>query len=244
MPSTTSTATSNKLEPQPPRAPIQAPQLDALTLNDRTTLGTRVRALRIDAGLSLRSLGEMAQLSASFLSLVERGQASMALTSLLRVATALAVSPTAFFAADATLPAPARGPHLARGSRRHFGTILSPGRTYRLLSPGGPGLKLEPMLLTLDPQSAPTAPAAHHGEEFLFVVSGSVTCVVEGSIHLLHQGDSLHLASEVPHAVYNEAVAPAELLWLQTPPLARPLLGVPTEPANHLDETMRSVPHN
>ena len=231
-------------ERQPSRAPLDAPELDALTLHDRTALGTRVRALRLDAGLSLRSLGERAQLSASFLSLVERGQASMALTSLLRVATALAVSPTAFFAADGTLGAPALGPHIARGTRRHFGTILSPGRTYRLLSPGGPGLRLEPMLLTLDPQNAPTAPAAHHGEEFLLVVSGSVTCVVEGTVYVLHQGDSLHLASEVPHAVYNETLAPADLLWLQTPPLARPLLGVPTHPADHSEETTRSASHS
>lgn len=239
MPSITSTPGRNKVERQPTSAPIEAPERDSLALDDRATLGARVRRLRLDAGLSLRSLGEKAQLSASFLSLVERGQASMALTSLLRVATALAVSPTAFFAADATLPAPALGPHIARGIRRHFGTIMSPGRTYRLLSPGGPGLQLEPMLLTLDPQSAPTDPAAHHGEEFLLVVSGSVTCVVEGSMYVLGQGDSLHLASEVPHAVYNESVAPAQLLWLQTPPLARPLLGVPAHPADHFDETTR-----
>lgn len=225
MPSTTSSTVAKTSEGQGPELVPVAQDRTPPIVDDRAALGTRVRTLRLDAGLSLRSLGERAQLSASFLSLVERGQASMALTSLLRVATALGVSPTVFFAAEDTPPEPELGPHIARGVRGHFGTLISPGRTYRLLSPGGAGLQLEPMLLTLDPQSGPTAPAAHLGEEFLLVMSGSVTCVVAGSMYVLSQGDSLHLSSEVPHAVYNEQLAPAELLWLQTPPLARPLLG-------------------
>lgn len=191
-----------------------------------------MRTLRLEAGLSLRSLGARARLSASFLSLVERGQASMALTSLMRVAAALGVPPTAFFTPAASSVGSLRGPHIAHGDRRHFGAIVTPGRTYRLLSPGGRALQLEPSLLTLDPLNGPTVPSAHAGEEFLFVLSGRVTYVVEKDIYILHEGDSLHLASEVPHAVYNDAEEPAEILWLQTPPLARALLGVPAERAD------------
>jgi transcriptional regulator with XRE-family HTH domain len=54
-------------------------------------VGSTIRALRNERGLSLRDLSRMSGLSTGFLSMVERGHSSLALTSLNNVAKALNV---------------------------------------------------------------------------------------------------------------------------------------------------------
>src|SRR4051794_19433416 len=60
-------------------------------------VGAAIRQLRIQRGLSLRELGELTGFSISFLSLVERGRSSLALTSLQRVAKALGTDVLSLF---------------------------------------------------------------------------------------------------------------------------------------------------
>src|SRR5258705_310851 len=56
-------------------------------------LGARIRALRLERGLSLRSVAAGAQVSPSLLSQIERGEASPSLVSLVAIADALVVRP-------------------------------------------------------------------------------------------------------------------------------------------------------
>jgi len=55
----------------------------------RVVLGTRVRALREDLGYTQRALGRRARLSGKFIGEVERGEKSITIDSLYRVAQAL-----------------------------------------------------------------------------------------------------------------------------------------------------------
>ena len=82
-------------------------------------LGDRVRERRQQLGLSLRDLAERSELTASFLSQVERGVTSPSIDSLRRVANALDVPVFHFLLEpDRESPVvreqPAHPPHLAR----------------------------------------------------------------------------------------------------------------------------------
>jgi transcriptional regulator with XRE-family HTH domain len=57
----------------------------------RTLLGPRVRAIRKEAGLSQEALGRQAHLSGKFVGEVERGEKSISVDSLYRLAQALAI---------------------------------------------------------------------------------------------------------------------------------------------------------
>lgn len=183
-------------------------------------VGTTIRRLRREHGLSLRDLGRLTGFSISFLSLVERGRSSISLTSLHTLAVALGVDMSVFFPAPEPEPEPANAAHV---SRRTGDTRLSIGsaHTYRLLGATGFERALEPLLVRIAPGEAadPRDDYAHDGEEFAYVLSGALVFTVDGAEHRLAAGDSIHYQSTLPHLVRNEGRRPAEALWVLTPRL-------------------------
>ena len=63
------------------------------------------------------------------------------------------------------------------------------------------------------------APYRHgDSEEVILVVRGSVRVELGDEVHELATGDSIVFASNTPHRVANAADAPAELVWVNSPP--------------------------
>jgi transcriptional regulator with XRE-family HTH domain len=183
-------------------------------------IGTTIRRLRSERGLSLRDLGRVTGFSISFLSLVERGRSSISLTSLHTIAAALGVGMSVFFPGREPQPEPATAAHVARrsGDRR---LQIGGDHTYRLLGATGFDRALEPLLVTIAPGDRADSrdDYAHEGEEFAYVLSGALVFTVDGVEHLVEAGDGIHFRSTVPHLVRNEEARPAEVLWVLTPRL-------------------------
>ena len=147
-------------------AAIEHDDGDAQTIDE---IGSTIRALRQERGLSLRDLSRLTGFSISFLSLVERGRSSLALTSLQKVATALGTSVGAFFP-DVRPAREAPAPHVARAAGGTSQLSTGSQRTYRLLSGRSFTRALEPMLVTVEPSETIEEPYAHEGEEFAYVL--------------------------------------------------------------------------
>jgi transcriptional regulator with XRE-family HTH domain len=183
-------------------------------------IGTAIRRLRGERGLSLRELGRATGFSISFLSLVERGRSSISLTSLHTIAAALGVEMAVFFPGSESQPEAATAAHVARrsGDRR---LQIGGDHTYRLLGATGFDRALEPLLVTIEPgdEAGRWDDHAHEGEEFAYVLSGALVFTVDGVEHRVEAGDGIHFRSTVPHRVRNEDSRPAEVLWVLTPRL-------------------------
>ena len=180
-------------------------------------VGTTIRRVRRELGLSLRDVGRATGFSISFLSLVERGRSSISLTSLHTLAVALGVDMRVFFPSQ---PEPVTGAHVSRRA----GDTRLPVRgahTYRLLGASGFDRALEPLLVTIAPGNtdAHGDDHAHDGEEFAYVLSGALVFTVDGVEHRLEAGDAVHFQASVPHLVRNDETRPAEVLWVLTPRL-------------------------
>ncbi len=182
-------------------------------------IGAMIRALRTEQRLSLRELSELSGFSISFLSLVERGRSSLALTSLQTVARALGTNVASFFPDERATPDRAPRTHVARASGGTRQLSTGSPRTYRLLSGRGFNHILEPLLVTIEPSDTIEEPYTHEGEEFAYVLSGELLFVVDGVEHRLGPGDSIHLSSTVPHSIHNDAKEPVQALWVLTPRL-------------------------
>jgi quercetin dioxygenase-like cupin family protein len=182
-------------------------------------VGAAIRTLRRKRGLSLRDLSRLTGFSISFLSLVERGQSSLALTSLYKVARALDSDVGHFFRSNGAVPNAYPLPHVHRASETSEIAIAGGSRTYRLLSGRAPDRVLEPLLVTVEPTESIEEPYNHEGEEFAHVLSGELIFVVDGREYRLGAGDSIHFAATVPHAIHNDTGAPVQVLWVLTPRL-------------------------
>jgi transcriptional regulator with XRE-family HTH domain len=187
--------------------------------NDSADVGARIRTLRKEQGLALRVVAARSGLSVGFLSQVERGLSSIALSSLHSVADALGVSLATLFEERAPEPKLESGAPvftMTRAVDRPRRTVSS-GRHYELLSARAPGLVLEPMLVYIEPGGTREAAAPHPGEEFAYVLSGELTYEVAGTEYLLGPGDSLYLRSNEPHAFFNGGTETTVVVSVVTP---------------------------
>lgn len=188
--------------------------------NDSAGVGARIRALRKEQSLSLRVVADRSGLSVGFLSQVERGLSSIALSSLHSVADALGVSLAALFEDRPLEPEGADDGvvvfTLTRAADRPR-RVVSGGRHYELLSGRAPGLVLEPMLVYIEPGGTREAASPHPGEEFAYVLSGELIYEVDGTEHRLGPGDSLYLRSTAPHTFFNDGTETTVVVSVVTP---------------------------
>ncbi|MFJ6560015.1 helix-turn-helix domain-containing protein [Streptomyces sp. NPDC091412] len=176
-------------------------------------LGVRVREYRTMRRMSLRALGEAAQASPGFLSQLERGQANASIGMLRRIAAALGLTVADLFDQDS-----APGPRVVRRADRPM-LQTAPGSRKFLISQR-PLSHLEVYAGEFDPGASTGDDAYTHGDsqEILLVISGAVRVELDGQAHDLGAGDSIEYRSSAPHRVVNRHEAPAEILWIISPP--------------------------
>jgi transcriptional regulator with XRE-family HTH domain len=161
-------------------------------------VGNRLRQLREGRNISMRTLATMSGLSANALSMIERGKTSPSVSTLYRIANALAVPVTDFFGPDEV--------------RKKVVFLKADERTrlpfLRGLWEGLGGEqftgKAMPFMLTLE-NGASSGPShmAHSGHEFVFCLRGQLEYLVEGELYLLEAGDSLLFAAQLKHRWHN-----------------------------------------
>lgn len=169
-------------------------QRDAVSVN----IGERLRELREARNISMRTLATKSALSANALSMIERGKASPSVSTLYKLADALGVSITLFFASDS--------------QRKQVVFLKADERTRMSFTRGVfEGLggekfigRVEPFMLTLD-NGANSGPRSmtHTGHEFVFCLRGELEYQVEREIYTMTPGDSLLFAAQLKHKWRN-----------------------------------------
>jgi DNA-binding transcriptional MerR regulator/quercetin dioxygenase-like cupin family protein len=179
---------------------------------ERRLDGRPLRRLREELGLSLREASERTGLSVSFLSAVERGTSGATIATLQRLTAAYGTTLNDLFGGrDASA-------RLVRGSERPVLMLGDASVRIEQLALGA--TQLEPQLFVLAEGASSDGAYAHDGEEFLYLLSGSVTVWVgeTETYQLTGAGDALSFPSTLPHRWRNDARGETRLLWINTPP--------------------------
>jgi len=176
--------------------------------------GARLRAARAKRGLSLRQAADMAAVSPSFLSLVERGLAEPSVALLQRVTAAYGGTLLEFFGAaprgEATIK-------LVRAGERMRLHGFNRVEMEHLVS--FPGAVLQVDIFTVAPGGGSGGGYAHEGEESVFVLDGQLDVWLDDVEHYhLEEGDTLYFRSTQEHRWGNLGQGRARVLWVNTPP--------------------------
>jgi quercetin dioxygenase-like cupin family protein len=75
------------------------------------------------------------------------------------------------------------------------------GYGYESLAPYKKDRHMEPFLVTLEPAITEEERSTHDGQEFIFVMTGSMEVRLGEEIHVLEPGDAIYYDSTVPHLV-------------------------------------------
>lgn len=161
-------------------------------------VGTRLRQLREDRNMSMRSLATASGLSANALSMIERGKTSPSVSTLYKLADAMGVPITTFFGEQTT-----KQQVIFMRSDERPRVSFSKGVWEGLGGEQFSG-RVEPFMLTMEngATSGPHA-MAHSGHEFVFLLRGHLEYTVEKEVFNLGPGDSLLFAAQLNHRWRN-----------------------------------------
>jgi mannose-6-phosphate isomerase-like protein (cupin superfamily) len=160
-------------------------------------------------GASLAQVAKAIGISVGFLSALERSQMSASVGTLRKLARFYKTNILDFF--DVT----------ESNSR-----VVSPKK--RKILEAGPGVRMEllawgntvmePHLFRIAPKAGSGESYTHEGEEFLYVLRGSLHIRVQNEEYRLKSGDSFYFESAMPHRWLNPGRSEAWVLWVNTPP--------------------------
>lgn len=182
---------------------------------ERTSgLGAIVRTLRRRAGLTLVELADKGDLAASTISKIEAGHLSPGYETIQRLAIGLEVEVAELFQPRVDTAATGRRGVTRRGQGVHHKTAHY---DYEALAPDLSKKLFLPLVATIKARSTASFASlpSHGGEEFVYVVSGTVTVISEHYEPLaLEEGDSVYFDSRTGHALISSGPAEAKIVWI------------------------------
>jgi len=189
----------------------RVPSMQDQCCSSEALVGSRLRTLRREQRLSIRSLAARCGISANTLSLIENDRTSPSLHTLQSLARGLGVPLVALFEEEMSGYALV---YQRQGQRPvvHFANGM-----VENLGEGLPPLGAEPILVTLVSHPGDTQAISHVGREFIYCLEGKITCIVAGQEYSLCPGDSLLFDARAPHRWLNDYSAPSKLLVLFCP---------------------------
>jgi transcriptional regulator with XRE-family HTH domain len=171
-------------------------------------LGVRIKALRERRGLSIEELAQKTGIVADKLLRIENDQEQPIIANLVLLSKALGVN-----VADIFRDKPPKSPFevVRRADREKVRPLLKPSKakifdyTYELLTVPGPGKHMEAYLVEVPPRQTkrPSDDITHAGEEFMYVLEGTIEGMLGSESVSLSAGDTLYFRSTESHVFYN-----------------------------------------
>lgn len=199
-------------------------------------MGDRLRAARRAHGLSLRALADRLGISPSLISQVETGRAKPSVSTLYALATELGISLDELLfvegrqasveagrrrAGPAAGPAPLPGPSASlpadpvqRIEDRKSIRLASGVVWERLTTASIPNVEFIHVIYEVGGASSPEREFQRHsGQEWGYILSGTLGVTVGFDEYVLRPGDAITLDSTVPHRLYNLGPEPVHGIW-------------------------------
>jgi transcriptional regulator with XRE-family HTH domain len=191
-------------------------------------MGDRLRQARAARGLSLRQLAETLGVSPSLISQVETGRAKPSVNTLYALANELGISLDTLLFMDTEPPSPhldgdAAGesfeavlPHdpVQRAASRSSIRLGSGVLWERLTTESIRNVDFLHVTYEVGGESSPAdAFQRHSGQEWGYVLSGTLTVRIGFDEFLLQPGDAISFDSGTPHRLFNAGDVPARAVW-------------------------------
>ena len=177
-------------------------------------IGEKLKELRIQRNLTQEELADRCELSKGFISQVERNLASPSIATLTDMLECLGSDLKTFFSEaeqeEKIVFEPADMFEKTNEETLH-GSIV-------WLVPSAQKNSMEPIRLTLMPGARTETDNPHEGEEFGYVLSGSVQLVLGEKRYRIKKGGSFYFRPTKLHYLTNAGKIEARVLWVSTPP--------------------------
>ncbi len=177
-------------------------------LTELAQIGARITGLRDILEISPVALAEALQIPVSTLLAYERGETDIPVSVLYGIGKALHVELSTLLTGDEPR---VRGYSIVR---REHGVPVERRKEYAhtSLAPHFIDKHCEPFLVTVAPGQADTPCNVHPGQEFNYVLQGTVKLAIGGHEVVLQEGDAIYFDSGQPHGMQAVGDGPAKFL--------------------------------
>jgi len=165
--------------------------------NNQDLVGRSIKKFRIAQKRTIQDLADQCEMSKSMISKIENNKALPSIASVVKIATALGIKVSDLMEAEALLSAEMT---LSEEVNANL-TRTSKGYSIFPFAPKVHDKKMQPFIFTAVKGQVKKHSLTHDGEEFLFVLEGSLKITVGRIDYLLHEGDSLYFSSLEPHGI-------------------------------------------
>ncbi len=183
-------------------------------------IGGKVKSLRLKRGLTQNQLAEKINVTASYISQLERNIISPSIESLLLLSGELQADPGHFFSLNkadyqrVTCYKSQRQPVMPTTAKRDEVEC-------QLLATSTENRRIQPMLVKIEPGSELPGDLFHHkGDEFILILKGELELDINNENYILREGDSVYLDSIIPVAWRNTGETQVQAIWVLSPPVA------------------------
>ena len=175
-------------------------------------LGQKIKELRMMYGLTQEELADRAELSKGFISQLERDLTSPSIATLVDVLSCLGTDLAHFFS-------DLEPEQVVFKPDDMFTKIDEDAKsTTCWLVPNAQKNRMEPILLTLQPGGHSYEDDPHEGEEFGFVLQGSINLHLGERKIRVRREESFCFKPDQTHYIENAGKSVARVLWVSTPP--------------------------
>ncbi len=186
------------------------------------TVGVKIRTLRETQLMSVETLAENAGLTEAQINLMENSDTIPSLAPLMKVARALGVRLGTFLDDNTNL-----GPVVnKKGDKNKVKSFSSQALDdnssldFYALANQKSGRHMEPFLIDVNESGSETQLlSSHEGEEFIYVLSGSIEVKYGKKVYTLEEGESIYYDSIVEHLVTAAKSGPAKILAVVYSPM-------------------------
>ena len=173
-------------------------------------IGNKLKELRVLKGLTQEELADRSELSKGFISQLERNLTSHSITTLLDILQCLGTSIGEFFNE-------APDEQIVFGKQDYF---VKEDTEYKneikWIIPNAQKNTMEPIYLTLEAGGSTCPDTPHEGEEFGYILQGTVSIHLGNKTYKAKKGESFYYTADKTHFLSSKNGA--TLIWVSSPP--------------------------
>jgi transcriptional regulator with XRE-family HTH domain len=169
--------------------------------DNNNIVGLSIRRIRISQKKTIQDLADQSDLSKSMISKIENNKALPSIAAIVKIATALRIKVGNLMEADATTNTEFTIEKEVNSNLKK----TSKGYNIFPFAQKVHHKKMQPFIFTAVKGEVKRHSLMHDGEEFIYVLEGSLKIMVGRVEYLLHNGDSLYFNSLEPHGIIPES---------------------------------------
>ncbi len=175
-------------------------------------IGEKIKHLRVKNGLTQQELANRCELSKGFISQLERDLTSPSIATLVDILECLGTNLKDFFSDKDDEKIVFHKDDVFIQEDKDL------GHTIKWIVPNSQKNTMEPILIEIEPGGATEPDDPHDGEEFGYVMSGTIILHLGNQKFKVKKGESFYFKPSLVHFISNESRYVAKVLWVSSPP--------------------------